>query len=335
MSFYRCILTLACFLYTRTTYFLRLCETVFETFGAPAFFLSKDAVLACYACGRTSGLVVDAGAGGTTITPVLDGWVESKAINRSAIGGRYLDALGLSALHGKGVSPTPAFMFRKTVSHERVVNIIPNSLVKSVHASYKAMTTLDIGRDYKESVSRIVEDLEAIKFGNMPSIPYELPDGTMIEVGEERFQVPELLFDSTAFAIDEVSLSYLNAIGFGPSTHKAYPASADPIPNLICDSVFKCETESHTPLLGNLIVTGGSSTFENMPDRMRSEVEKIVHQSAPGLRVRGISPGRSERAISAWLGGSILASLGSFHEMWMTKQEYEEHGSSLVERKCP
>jgi hypothetical protein len=34
-------------------------------------------------------------------------------------------------------------------------------------------------------------------------------------------------------------------------------------------------------------------------------------------------------------GGSILASLGSFQQMWMSKQEYEEHGAGLVHRKCP
>jgi actin-related protein len=34
-------------------------------------------------------------------------------------------------------------------------------------------------------------------------------------------------------------------------------------------------------------------------------------------------------------GGSILASLGSFQQMWMSKQEYDEHGPGLVHRKCP
>ena len=48
-----------------------------------------------------------------------------------------------------------------------------------------------------------------------------------------------------------------------------------------------------------------------------------------------ISPAVSERALCAWLGGSILASLGSFHEMWISRQEYEEYGASIVDRKCP
>jgi actin-related protein len=43
----------------------------------------------------------------------------------------------------------------------------------------------------------------------------------------------------------------------------------------------------------------------------------------------------SEKKFSPWLGGSILSSLGSFQQMWMSKQEYEEHGAIMIERKCP
>lgn len=53
-------------------------ELIFEKFRSPALFLSKDAVLACFACGKTTGLVADIGAGGTTVSPVVEGWLESK-----------------------------------------------------------------------------------------------------------------------------------------------------------------------------------------------------------------------------------------------------------------
>uniref|UniRef100_A0A8C9ES17 Actin like 6A n=1 Tax=Pavo cristatus TaxID=9049 RepID=A0A8C9ES17_PAVCR len=42
-----------------------------------------------------------------------------------------------------------------------------------------------------------------------------------------------------------------------------------------------------------------------------------------------------ERRFSSWIGGSILASLGTFQQMWISKQEYEEGGKQCVERKCP
>lgn len=43
----------------------------------------------------------------------------------------------------------------------------------------------------------------------------------------------------------------------------------------------------------------------------------------------------SEKKYGVWIGGSILGSLGSFHQIWISKSEFEEHGASIVERKCP
>ena len=54
------------------------------------------------------------------------------------------------------------------------------------------------------------------------------------------------------------------------------------------------------------------------------------------MRLKLISAqGSSERRFGAWIGGSILGSLGSFQQMWISKQEYEEGGRSQVDRKCP
>lgn len=36
-----------------------------------------------------------------------------------------------------------------------------------------------------------------------------------------------------------------------------------------------------------------------------------------------------------YTGGSILSSLGSFQQMWMSKKEYEEAGAALIHRKAP
>jgi actin-related protein len=72
-----------------------------------------------------------------------------------------------------------------------------------------------------------------------------------------------------------------------------------------------------------------------VPDQIKESVEAIIHQHTPGWRVKVLAPGIQERAILSWLGGSILGSLGSFHEMWITKAEYDEWGSSIVNRKCP
>ena len=48
-----------------------------------------------------------------------------------------------------------------------------------------------------------------------------------------------------------------------------------------------------------------------------------------------MAPSAAERRFSVWIGGSILASLGTFQQMWMSKAEYEEHGANLILRKAP
>jgi actin-related protein len=65
-------------------------------------------------------------------------------------------------------------------------------------------------------------------------------------------------------------------------------------------------------------------------------VELLMYQGgAAGYKTRMVSVGVSERALCPWLGGSIVASLGSFHEVWVTRQEYNECGTSIIDRKCP
>ena len=50
------------------------------------------------------------------------------------------------------------------------------------------------------------------------------------------------------------------------------------------------------------------------------------------MRVKVIAP--TDRIFSAWLGASTLASLSTFQTMWITKQEYEDNGPTIVHRKC-
>ena len=41
-----------------------------------------------------------------------------------------------------------------------------------------------------------------------------------------------------------------------------------------------------------------------------------------------------DRNYSVWIGGSLMASLSSFQQMWISRSEYDEHGKDIVQRKC-
>lgn len=73
--------------------------------------------------------------------------------------------------------------------------------------------------------------------------------------------------------------------------------------------------------------------MQGFPDRLNRDLQ---HRAPSNTRLKMIScNGSVERRFGAWIGGSILASIGTFQQMWISSQEYDESGKSQVERKCP
>ena len=60
-----------------------------------------------------------------------------------------------------------------------------------------------------------------------------------------------------------------------------------------------------------------------------AELESVGRTS---MKIKVVAP--PERKYSVWIGGSILASLSTFQQMWIAKSEYDESGPSIVHRKC-
>lgn len=76
-----------------------------------------------------------------------------------------------------------------------------------------------------------------------------------------------------------------------------------------------------------------SGLAERFSDELHSEAFGPCN-SHSGLKVRVVCPNsQTERRSAAWLGGSILASLGTFQELWISKQEYEEYGADILEER--
>lgn len=180
------------------------------------------------------------------------------------------------------------------------------------------------------------------------SLLYQLPDGTKIRISaRDRYEVGELLFKDDEVARTKreelckrckIASAVYSIEHAKNSTSSLGEWSSLPIQNIVCNSAFKCDRDQQAQLLGNVVLAGGGACIGGgnaMVDRLRDEVEAIVHTHTPGWKVMVSSPMPPERKICAWLGGSILASLGGFRDMYMTKAEYDEHGPLLVNRKCP
>ena len=64
-------------------------------------------------------------------------------------------------------------------------------------------------------------------------------------------------------------------------------------------------------------------------DRVNKEVTSLCPST---MKVKVLTA--PERKYSVWIGGSILSSLSTFQQMWISKEEYDECGPAIVHRKC-
>ena len=75
-----------------------------------------------------------------------------------------------------------------------------------------------------------------------------------------------------------------------------------------------------------MVLAGGSTLFPGFGERL----VKDLRAKLPDTTIRVRAP--PERALSCWIGGSILASLATFKSMWVLRSEYDEHGPSVFSR---
>lgn len=282
----------------------RTVEVFMEQMGLPALFAAKSAVLTCYANARTSGLVVELGATYSSVTGVHDGYAGKSQF--AIFGGRDLDAF----LSAKLQSQLPPDALTAVTSGRRPVWSYAVEAKESGH-----IRVADVAFDEAQNAQ-------------LPHITYELPDKTVLSLGTERFSTAEQYF---------VSSSTPPSTSTGANGEEPVFSTGIALSEMICEvGSLTSEAELRKEMFQNIVLTGGSSCFENFPLRLEREVAaspSLLHSGS--YRVKVIAAHAQERKIGAFLGGSILASLGSFHEMWMSKAEYAEHGAALIHKKCP
>ncbi|XP_011698158.1 PREDICTED: actin [Wasmannia auropunctata] len=97
----------------------------------------------------------------------------------------------------------------------------------------------------------------------------------------------------------------------------------------VYNSIMKCDVDIRKDLYANNVLSGGTTMYPGIADRMQKEITALAPST---IKIKIIAP--PERKYSVWIGGSILASLSTFQQMWISKQEYDESGPGIVHRKC-
>jgi actin-related protein len=279
---------------------------MFEKYEVPALYVCKSSVLAGFSAGRSTCLVLDSGENTTYAVPVHEGYALQNCIMKYEIGGSYMDAQIEKYLDSQKIGLTPKYAFKKKIFDDRT-EISPIEY-KDIDPSYEKFCKANLLRDIKESMLRTSDQpaTEGVAI-ETKLMKYEMPDGQIIEMGTERMGKIECLFKEAP----EIP-------GF-MGIHR-----------MVVDAISKTDLDIRKDLYLSIVVCGGNTLLDGFLDKLQKYLNEIAPQN---VRVKLVAHSGSDRKFSSWIGGSILTSLGSFQQMWVSKQEFHEHGDVIIERK--
>ena len=157
--------------------------------------------------------------------------------------------------------------------------------------------------------------------GDDHSPRFELPDGSIVNIGNTHQRAAEILFDPTL-------IGHMECRG---------------IQHLVVDSIRKCDADSRNRLYDSIYLCGGNCNIKNFEKRLAFEVKQRVsdHRNRQRVKVRnarsssksGSKKERNPRGLMAFVGGSLVAGNPVFGEMFVSKEEFEEYGARILFEK--
>ncbi|CAD6501415.1 BgTH12-01667 [Blumeria graminis f. sp. triticale] len=307
-------------------------EVAMESWGCPAFWLARNSVLSGFGAGKATALIVDIGASTSSTVAIHDGLILKKSIQKSPLAGNWLSSQIriLFSLQNPPVNIIPHFMIASKVPVEQNA---PSQATfrqpKITHTeSFRSLEQERVITEFKESVVQVWPGPTRLNGPAMnggsnydiaksqPGRIFEFPDGSNRTWGAERFSVAEGFYDEKAALL---------------LPGETQPSKAQTLPEMVKASVSGVDMDIRASLLQNIVVVGGTSLTLGLVERLDQELKNIY----PGARIKINAAGlTSERRFGSWIGGSILGSLGTFHQMWISRKEYDEFGANIVEKRC-
>jgi len=269
-----------------------------------------------FSAGKPSALVIDIGASSLSVTPIHDGLLLKKGVVRSPLGGNYISSQvrALFSSSNPSIPLNPHYLIASKTPVDAGTPAQPTFRTFAPgtehDATFRALQEERLLTEFKETIVQVWphgklnghdstgrSNLETAK--STPARTFEFPDGYNQPFGYERYRAAESVFDIKAA---------LPATTSDPIT----PQAGQSLPELIKSSLSNVDVDIRPLLLSSVVVCGASSLLHGFTERLSQELQVLY----PGMRIRISAPGNVyERRFASWIGGSILASLGTFHQV--------------------
>ena len=252
----------------------KISELLFEKFNVQKCHIANSSMLGLFSYGKSSGIVLDCGYNITSTVPVYEGFPLVYASQKINLGGEDLS--------------------------NKLYDIIKGKLDKT----YKTIKGKLLSEDIKDKLGYVSMDIK--QEGEKIEQKYILPDSKELTLGNELFEVNEILFNP----------------GENPELKS--------VTNMVVDSLNLCDDDVKKEINESVCLIGGTTLMKNFSERLRLE---LSDNKDFGMYNMAPAP---ERQSSAWIGGSIMSSLDNFQYLWVSKEEFDENGKSLVaiDSKC-
>ena len=264
-------------------------------------------------------LIIDTSYSDTTVLPLYNGKLIQSAVRRLTVGGKlltnYLKELS-SLRHYNMMEET----YLLNEIKEAVSYVVPSSqqFAKDLERTWKGRLGDKRELDSSIVVDYVLPDYENAIHGHArphdPAKsrmrrglqPLQGPREDLLPLGNERFAVPELLFNPSDIGIQEAG-----------------------IPGAVMESLSTLPEALKIGLLANVVVVGGNSLIAGFMERLQTELRALVPAEYTLNVARADDPIKH-----TWLGGANMASQPELlKELLVSKAEYDERGSTwLVKR---
>jgi len=187
--------------------------------------------------------------------------------------------------------------------------------------NFNRSADLETARQIKEKCCFVGYDLDienvlALETTTM-IMKYTLPDGRVIKLDRERYQAPECLFNPDLIDVEQPGIA-----------------------KMLFNMINKADIDLRASFYKHIVLSGGSTMYPGLPSRMEKEMrelylEKVLNGDKKGLskfKLRIEDPPRRKHMV--FLGGSVLAEIMKDRdEFWISKQEWEDEGSKILDKK--